>query len=141
MFFTFRKEALPTRLHYKDNVNISPILILSNDRWMLKLKRHNTTEPIVGDHGYDNIYHDMSTIFGARGPAFKKGVTLRAFENVNIVNLIAHVLGIEAKPNNGTLKVFQPGLKEVDNSGSSFVHCNNVKTIIFVVFISLSIFL
>ena len=101
---------------------------------MLKIKRSNFAS-ISGEHGYDNSYPDMSTIFGARGPAFKKGVTLRAFENVNVVNLIAHVLGIEAKSNNGTLKVFQPGLKAVDSSGSSYNHYSNCKAVVFIIFI------
>ena len=49
----------------------------------------------------------MSTIFFATGPSFKKNVTVDPIESVNLVPLIAHILGIKAQPNNGTLKVFE----------------------------------
>lgn len=53
----------------------------------------------------------MSTIFFATGPSFKKNVTLDPIESVNLVPLIAHILGVKARPNNGTLKVFEDVLK------------------------------
>ena len=53
----------------------------------------------------------MSTIFYAHGPAFRKGVTLKVFESVNIVPLLAHLLGIIPEPNNGSLSVFKDVLE------------------------------
>ena len=43
----------------------------------------------------------MRGIFVAAGPAFKVGVTVPAFENVHIYNVLAEVLGFPAAPNDG----------------------------------------
>ena len=52
---------------------------------------------------------------------------MKPFENVNVVSLVAHVLGIEARPNNGTIEIFRPALSSEDNhnsgSTSSFLVC------------------
>ena len=54
----------------------------------------------------------------ATGPSFKKNVTLEPIESVNLVPLIAHLLGVEAEPNNGTVKVFKNVLTGDLNSGN-----------------------
>ncbi|XP_047128164.1 bis(5'-adenosyl)-triphosphatase enpp4 isoform X2 [Hydra vulgaris] len=98
-------QDIPKYLHYRDNINIPPILILADREWVLE-ERVNPPGCCSGRHGYDIAYVEMSTIFYARGPAFRKGVTLNAFESVNVVPLIAHLLGIVPQPNNGSLLVF-----------------------------------
>ena len=74
--------------------------------------RNNPNFPFnVGLHGYDNVDRNMSTIFLAKGPAFKECVTIDPFENVHVAPLIAHLLGVKAKPNNGSLNIFRNALK------------------------------
>ena len=98
---------------------IPPILILPEPGWILLDKRadddHESVPEIQwkGVHGYDpTVCKEMQTIFFARGPAFKRGVTMEPFESVNVYPLLAHLLGIKPKPNNGSLSVFKHVLKE-----------------------------
>ena len=65
----------------------------------------------AGLHGYDNVNRNMSTIFLAKGPAFKECVTIDPFETIHVAPLIAHLLGVKAKPNNGSLNIFRNALK------------------------------
>ncbi|MGB1090723.1 MAG: hypothetical protein ACPGYX_01265 [Oceanobacter sp.] len=69
-----------------------------------------------GQHGYI-FTPEMGAIFIAAGPAFKQGVTLPPFENVNIYPALAHVLGIPVPTHadgssriDGTLEPIEPGL-------------------------------
>ena len=45
----------------------------------------------------------MQAIFLARGPRFRKGVTVPPFQNIHLYPLLAHVLGLEPAPNDGSL--------------------------------------
>jgi hypothetical protein len=45
----------------------------------------------------------MQAIFLARGPAFKKGVTVPSFQNIHLYALLAHLLGVTPAPNDGSL--------------------------------------
>lgn len=105
----------PQHIHYRQNKNILPVLILPDPGYLIisKLDREKYLN-LKGSHGYDFIHESMNTIFFARGPAFKKGVTMKSFESVNVVSLLAHLLDIEAKPNNGSLDVFKGVLNDSD---------------------------
>ena len=43
----------------------------------------------------------MHGLFVASGPAFKRGVVVPAFENVDIYDVLARVLGVVPAPNDG----------------------------------------
>jgi hypothetical protein len=45
----------------------------------------------------------MQAIFLARGPTFKKGVTVPPFQNIHLYVLLAHLLGVTPAPNDGSL--------------------------------------
>ena len=71
-------------------------------------KKTNKTRILKGGHGYDpSESKEMQAIFYARGPAFKKGATIEPFESVNVYPLLAHLLGIKPRPNNGSLSIFE----------------------------------
>ncbi len=73
---------------------------------------HDRGRIIAGEHGYDPIIPDMGATFYAWGPAFKQGLQIPAFENVNVYPLIAHLLGLKiTEPVDGSLKVLQGTLK------------------------------
>ena len=100
---------------------IPPILVLPNPGWILLDEPRNITingtlsNSEHSTHGYDPINcQDMRTIFYARGPAFKKGVTVEPFDSVNVYPLLAHLLGVKPRPNNGSLFVFKHILKDWD---------------------------
>jgi hypothetical protein len=43
----------------------------------------------------------MGATFIARGPAFRHGVVIPPFENVEVYNLLCAVLGLKPAPNDG----------------------------------------
>jgi predicted AlkP superfamily pyrophosphatase or phosphodiesterase len=56
-----------------------------------------------GDHGFDPYDPLMAAIFIADGPAFRHGVVLPAFDNVDVYPLVARVIGVTPQPNDGHL--------------------------------------
>ncbi|XP_066931413.1 ectonucleotide pyrophosphatase/phosphodiesterase family member 5-like [Clytia hemisphaerica] len=97
----------PSRLHYKHDPRISPILVLPKPNWRIAKGRSKNLTFTIGQHGYDVKFKEMSTIFFAMGPSFKKNITMDPFESVNLVPLMANILGVEAQPNNGTVNTFK----------------------------------
>ncbi|XP_057545424.1 uncharacterized protein LOC130824432 [Amaranthus tricolor] len=97
----YRKEDLPTRLHYVDSNRIPPIIGLLEEGFKVEQKKSNQKE-CGGAHGYDNALFSMRTIFIGHGPRFARGRRVPSFENVQIYNLITSILNIKGAPNNGT---------------------------------------
>ena len=64
----------------------------------------------LGKHGFDNHMPEMRASFMAWGPAFKKGLTIDGFENVNIYPIVAHILGLafDKKTIDGKFEVLKP---------------------------------
>ena len=60
-----------------------------------------------GDHGFDNVYMDMKTIFRAFGPDFKKNHLAEPFDSIHIYPLMCKLLGVTPEPHNGSLAVTQ----------------------------------
>lgn len=44
----------------------------------------------------------MRALFVAHGPAFKDGVTVAPFLNIELYNVMADIMGITPSPNDGT---------------------------------------
>lgn len=63
-----------------------------------------------GEHGFDNEYMDMKTIFRAVGPSFKKGLEVEPFESVHVYELMCKLLGIVPEANDGHLSTLLPTL-------------------------------
>jgi hypothetical protein len=54
----------------------------------------------------------MGATFYAWGPAFRQGVQIPAFENVNVYPLVAKILGLTiTEPIDGSVKVLEGVLK------------------------------
>jgi hypothetical protein len=53
----------------------------------------------------------MRGIFIAAGPAFKRGVTVPAFENVNAYDVLASALGVKPEPNDGDMAIARTVLR------------------------------
>jgi len=58
---------------------------------------------VYGMHGYDNHLIHMHPFFRGRGPAFRSGMEIEPFENINLFPLLCHLLNIQTPPNNGTI--------------------------------------
>jgi hypothetical protein len=62
-------------------------------------------------HGYDNADKDMHGIFYAAGPAFQKGYRQPTFENVDVYELMAFLLGLEPALTDGSMDQLKGMLK------------------------------
>nr|WP_231731678.1 ectonucleotide pyrophosphatase/phosphodiesterase [Sphingomonas sp. CCH5-D11] len=107
----WRKENIPARFHYGRNTRIPPFLCLAADGWEL-MKTAPAQSYTRGNHGFDPMAPSMSALFIANGPAFARGQTLRAFDNVAVAPLLRTLLRLPADPKlDGTDAVFRPVLQ------------------------------
>jgi len=108
-----RDRNMPERFHFTNNERIAPLWIMPKVGWAIVTKTeldvseaqaNNDVFHPLGIHGYDNDEPDMRAIFIARGPAFPRG-RVDAFQNTEVYNIVCDSLGIEPRPNNGTLRL------------------------------------
>jgi len=105
-------DQTPARWHYMtaDDLHhrIGDILLVAHFPRIF----HDRGRMLAGEHGYDPAIPDMGASFYAWGPAFRQGVTIPAFENVNVYPLIAHILGLTIdQPIDGSLDRLRGVLK------------------------------
>jgi predicted AlkP superfamily pyrophosphatase or phosphodiesterase len=114
----FRKAETPAHWHYREHPRIPPIVGVVDEGW--QIMRRSTFNGLlakgehgpIGVHGYDPMEApSMRAIFVATGPAFKSGATVPAFENVDIYNALAKVLGVTPAKNDGNPQVAQSLLR------------------------------
>jgi ectonucleotide pyrophosphatase/phosphodiesterase family protein 1/3 len=97
----YLKEQLPPRLHYSESPRIPPIIGLVGEGYTLASSR-TVKMTCGGNHGYDNMYLSMRTIFIAAGPQFAKGRRIPSFVNVELYQLMTTILGLNPAANNAT---------------------------------------
>ncbi|UYV73390.1 ENPP6 [Cordylochernes scorpioides] len=105
-----KKEDIPEKFHFKNHRLVLPILLLADEGYYINaISDHTKMKPFVerifkGTHGYDpTVCESMRTVFYARGPAFKSGVVSDSpLEMVDHYNMMARILGLEPKSNNGS---------------------------------------
>ncbi|XP_029784534.1 ectonucleotide pyrophosphatase/phosphodiesterase family member 7 [Suricata suricatta] len=106
----YTKESFPASLRYANNPRITPLLMFSDPGYVihgrLNVQFNN------GEHGYHNEVMDMKTIFRAAGPSFKRGLEVEPFESVHVYELLCRLLGIVPEPNDGSLGVLLPTLRD-----------------------------
>ena len=107
----WKKNDVPARLHYGTNARIPAIVGIADAGWMIEW-RNGKPYNGLGEHGYDNASPDMHALFLARGPDFRRGATIGEFPNVDVYDLLAHLLGVSPEPNDGTLAPFRGALRE-----------------------------
>jgi predicted AlkP superfamily pyrophosphatase or phosphodiesterase len=103
----YRKEDLPSYLHYGTHQRIPAIVLIADPGWQAGL-RPDPSGYKKGDHGYDWKYRDMHAIFYAEGPAFRKGFAVDTLYNVDIYNIITDILGLTPAPNDGNRERILP---------------------------------
>ena len=109
----WRKEDLPPRWHYGSNPRVPPIICQMDEGWdALPAATIAKRAPgvIRGSHGYDPALPSMRATFIAHGPAFRKGVVIPAFDNVDVYPLMTRLLDIPARANDGDIAPLLPAL-------------------------------
>lgn len=105
-FNVWSKSTIPDRFHYRNSDRISSMILTIENEWNFVMNRasYNASKPPfpVGHHGYDPELKDMHAIFIGHGPAFRRGRKIAPFENVDVYNILADVMGLTPVPNNGS---------------------------------------
>ncbi|MES2148327.1 MAG: ectonucleotide pyrophosphatase/phosphodiesterase [Pseudomonadota bacterium] len=109
----WRKGEIPARFHYGQNARVPPFVCSADVGWFIVPGGEADKFPQGGTHGYDNLSPEMQAVFIAAGPAFRQGVVLPAFDNVDVYPLLMKLINVPALPSDGTLAPLTPGLKTV----------------------------
>lgn len=109
----WRKAELPARWHYGSHPRIPPIVCQMDEGWdavpRAAIARRPGDHP-RGSHGYAPELPSMRALFLARGPSFRRGVRLPAFDNVDVYPLLMHLLGLPPAENDGDPATLVPAL-------------------------------
>ena len=109
----WRKGELPARWRYGSHARIPPIVCQMHEGWDMLPREAiaRRTARTRGSHGYDPALPSMRALFVASGPAFRRGVTLQPFANVDVYPLLARLLGMRPAPNDGDIAPLLPALR------------------------------
>lgn len=98
----WRKADIPKRFHYGENPRVPPFVCLAEVGWVVEAG-HAGYGPPKGEHGFDPDDPQMAALFLAHGPAFRHGVSLPTFDNVDVYPLLAQLIGVKPLPNDGNI--------------------------------------
>jgi predicted AlkP superfamily pyrophosphatase or phosphodiesterase len=105
-YSVYKKEDLPERYHIKKSPRVPEIVMVADAGYTFLRrdykKRFMESLPSA-THGYDPSDKQMQALFAARGPAFKEGKNVAAFQNIHIYELMAHLLKLKPAPNDGSI--------------------------------------
>ena len=101
----YMKSDIPDDLHYKLNVRIGDMIIVTKVEYAVYINKQNIDWNLnKGDHGYYNNESTMFPIFISHGPSFKANFKINSFNNVDIYPLMCFILDVEPACNNGSLE-------------------------------------
>ena len=113
----WRKDALPPRWHYGSHPRIPAFICQMDPGWdalwppkFQRLQEMRVATP-RGSHGYDPDLPRMRATFIAAGPAFRHGVHLPVFDNVDVYPLLMRLLHLPPQPNDGDITPLLPALR------------------------------
>lgn len=105
----YRREETPEAWHFRDHPRIPAIVGVADDGWVVRRERPKPGDTPMkpgGAHGYAPDAESMHGLFVAAGPAFRGGgVTVPAFDNIHVYNMLAAALGLRPAPNDGDVAV------------------------------------
>lgn len=99
----WKKGHFPGRFHYGTNPRVAAIFCLPDTGWTINNRGYKPGWPELGTHGFDPYSPEMAAVFVASGPAFRRGVTLPTFDNVDVYPLLARLVGVAPQRNDGRL--------------------------------------
>jgi predicted AlkP superfamily pyrophosphatase or phosphodiesterase len=112
----WEKSRIPARYGYGTNPRVPPIVCLADSGWYFlsadNLKKRWKEHPRDGGaHGYDPANPDMRAVFVAHGPAFRRGVVLPLFDNVDVYPLLTRLIGVKGERGDGKLGPVKAALR------------------------------
>jgi predicted AlkP superfamily pyrophosphatase or phosphodiesterase len=110
----YRRDELPPRLGFGSHPRVPEIIAIAADGWSITTRRQAAGFRPGGAHGYDNSLPSMRALFIASGPGLRRGVTVPAFSNVHLYELMAHLLEVDPAENDGSLDSVRVMLRDDD---------------------------
>jgi predicted AlkP superfamily pyrophosphatase or phosphodiesterase len=112
----YKREDVPSHLHYRRSNRIPPLVGLADDGWTITTRTRHLLVSAAGRseggaHGYDPRHKSMHGLFVAAGPRVRQGVVVPEFENVHIYNLLCEILGLTPAKNDGDPAVIRKFLQ------------------------------
>lgn len=107
----YKREEIPAHFGYSKNRRVGDLVVSAIAPWYLRDFKMPEERPIKGaTHGYEPlITSSMNGIFYASGPNFKKGMKIKAFENIHVHPMIIELLGLKLNHKiDGNAKVLRP---------------------------------
>jgi predicted AlkP superfamily pyrophosphatase or phosphodiesterase len=91
----YRRNEVPSELHYRDSNRVGDLVIVAEAPYLVET--HSLFRMVSkGNHGWNaRKFENLRGVFYAGGPAFKKSLNIRAFENFNIYSVITHILSLD----------------------------------------------
>ena len=114
-FKVYKKEEIPDRFHLKDHYRVPDLLMVADVGYTINTRAYFESRenyPSGGAHGFDNQASEMHALFVAKGPDLKEGFRMKAFENVHLYELMAHLLQVQPAKTDGSLDSVKVMLKE-----------------------------
>jgi predicted AlkP superfamily pyrophosphatase or phosphodiesterase len=110
-FTVYRRKDVPAYLHYNENPREGDPVVVPNGPYAFKA--HTNTDKLhPGEHGYDvTRMPEMKALFVANGPDIRRGAKLASFENVDVYDFIAQLLGLKVGKNDGRLGALKSAIK------------------------------
>ena len=106
----WRKGEIPKRLVYGTHRRVPSIVCLADTGWLV-LAGPSTYSSTAGAHGYDPSAPEMAALFVANGPAFRRGALLPEIHNTDVYPLLAKLIGIEPRANDGRPEALRAALR------------------------------
>ncbi len=104
-FRIYKKEDIPDRFHLKNSKRMPEFLMIANEGYTINAQEffqsRGENYPSGGAHGFDNANPKMHAIFIAHGPAFKEGLKMEPFVNINLYEVMANILEVTPAENDG----------------------------------------
>jgi len=105
-FKVYLKEGIPEHYHLKEHPRVPDLLMVADIGYTINTQEYFDTRddyPSGAVHGYDNSEKEMHALFIANGPDFKSGYKMKAFENIHLYELMAHLLNIDPAETDGNI--------------------------------------
>ena len=106
----WNRADIPARFHYGANPRVPDVICAAEVGWLMETRAGLAKPhfPLNGEHGYDNQDPRMGALFIANGPAFRRGLTVKPFPNVDVYPLMTRILGLKAEANDGDFAQIEP---------------------------------
>jgi predicted AlkP superfamily pyrophosphatase or phosphodiesterase len=116
-FMVYRLKNVPAALNYNANARAGDPVIVPTGPYAIRAHAPapgaGDGKPSIGMHGFDaRTMPEMKASFFAEGPDLVRGKTVAPFENVNLYAWMAHMLGLQAPKNDGSLNILSGTLRD-----------------------------